>query len=213
MAASRESDATAFLERLERLAAIAQNGLTFAKDRYDIQRYEQLRAIVADMIAEVTTLDPPLVRGWLDVRQGYATPSFDVRAVVLRGTSILLVQESVDGRWALPGGWADINSSPRESVEREVLEEAGLSVVAVRLLALCDKQKRDYPPQMPHAYKCFILCEERGGDLVQGTDETDAAAFFELAHLPALSEHRVTRQQLLDVVALARDPRAPVEFD
>jgi ADP-ribose pyrophosphatase YjhB (NUDIX family) len=137
----------------------------------------------------------------------------DVRALVIRAGEILLVQERSDKLWTLPGGWCDINRSPRESVEREVLEESGLEVRASRLLALFDKHKHDHPPQIPHAYKCFFLCDEKGGHLVNGTLETISAKFFPMDDLPLLSMNRVTPRQLQLVVAIAEDPARATAFD
>jgi len=45
------------------------------------------------------------------------------------------------------GGWAEVGESPSEAVEREVFEESGYRVRAVRLLArFCDRGKRQHPP-------------------------------------------------------------------
>jgi ADP-ribose pyrophosphatase YjhB (NUDIX family) len=202
-----------FFEAMGAAAAIAQNGLTYAHDKYDLERYEQLRGIIAQLLGNFLAVPAASTLEWLANDSGYATPKLDVRALLLRGTSVLLVQEKMDGLWSLPGGWADVNSSPRESVEREVLDETGLIVHASRMLALYDKQKRDYPPQLPHAYKCFFLCQESGGQLTQGTLETAKAEFFEHDAIPSLSRHRITESQLAHLLKLAINPAAPTEFD
>jgi ADP-ribose pyrophosphatase YjhB (NUDIX family) len=202
-----------FMEIVDSLSAIAQNGLTYGKDKYDLERYEQLRHLVSKLLSDFTTIPPAQVGDWLAQDSGYATPKLDVRAIVFRADTVLLARESTDGRWALPGGWADINTSPAESAEREVREETGLDVRAIRLVALHDKRKRDYPFQIPHAYKAFFLCEEIGGEIMQGTLETLEARFFELASLPPLSEDRITEAQLRHLVALAAKKDQPSEFD
>jgi len=198
---------------LEEIAALAQTGLAYAEDPYDIERYERLRAIAADLLGARADAPAEKVLDWLSLDAGYATPKLDVRAVILRGETLLLVQERSDGDWALPGGWCDIDLSPGASVEKEVIEETGLEVRAVRLLALFDKRKHDYPFQIPHAYKGFFLCAERGGELLNGTAETQAARFFPIDSLPPLSLNRNTASQLHRVVALARDEAQPAAFD
>jgi 8-oxo-dGTP pyrophosphatase MutT (NUDIX family) len=53
----------------------------------------------------------------------------------------LLIREKVDdGRWTLPGGWADVGYTPFEVASKEAYEETGLIVKPVRLLALLDKR-------------------------------------------------------------------------
>jgi ADP-ribose pyrophosphatase YjhB (NUDIX family) len=202
-----------FMKIVDSLSAIAQNGLTYGKDKYDLERYEQLRDLVARMLGDFTAIPAAQVGEWLAKDSGYATPKLDVRAIVLRADTVLLTKESIDGLWALPGGWADVNTSPAESIEREVREETGLHVRATRLVALHDKRKRDYPFQIPHAYKAFFLCEEIGGEIIQGTLETLEARFFELDSIPPLSDNRITEAQLRHLVALAAKEDQPTEFD
>src|SRR3954471_16706679 len=105
--------------------AIAQTGLHFAESAYDRERYEKLSKLASEVFAEHTNLFEPAVRAIFDQQEGYATPKVDVRGVVFQGDKILLVRERSDGLWTLPGGWADVNDSPSEAVEREILEESG----------------------------------------------------------------------------------------
>ena len=202
-----------FLRQLEELGAIAQNGLTYGKDKYDIERFEKLRDITAEMIALVSHLPSGEARAWLQMGEHYATPKIDTRAVILRGEEVLLVQEKSDGKWTLPGGWCDINESAKEGVEKEVREESGLIVEATRLLALFDKRMHDHPVEYPHSYKTFFLCEERGGELLPETLETSGTAFVHWQELPVLSVNRVTKQQIETLVAVALDPTHPTLFD
>ncbi len=212
---SKTSDERAadLIKNLEEIATIAQNGLSFATNVYDIERYRRLRILTSNLLATLSDLPSSTVHEWLSIDQNYATPKIDVRGVVVRGDSILLVQERSDGLWTLPGGWCDINQSPSEAVEKEVFEESGLRVEASRLLALLDKHKHEHPPQIPHAYKCFFLCHEKGGGLTNGTDETRRAEFFIPTEHPPLSLHRLTPRQLQLVSDIARDPQRLPAFD
>jgi ADP-ribose pyrophosphatase YjhB (NUDIX family) len=207
-------DMTVALAKLfEEVNAISQIGLTFGKDRFDLERYRRLRALAAEMMGLLSDQPPAPILDWLTLDQHYATPKLDVRGVVLRGNSILLVQERADGRWAPPGGWSDINQSAGETVVREVREESGLIVLAARLIGLLDKQKHDHPHEAPHAFKCFFLCEEIGGSLAHDPHETLAAAFHPLDDLPPLSLPRITAAQINSLVQVARDPTLPALFD
>ena len=120
------------------LQAIAQTGLEFAKDPYDRERYIAVRALAARMMAQRASADPTSVEKLFAEQTGYATPKVDVRGAVFREDGrILLVREVADsGRWSLPGGWAEVNQSPREAVVREVLEESGFAVTARKLAAI-----------------------------------------------------------------------------
>ncbi len=197
----------------QRLQAIAQNGLTFARDSYDIERYQAIREIAAEMIAAGSGQAPATMLEILAKEKDYATPKVDVRGVVFRENKLLLVRERSDGGWTLPGGWADVCSSPAENVEREILEESGFVTRATRMLALYDRGKHPHEPAFAfHVYKLFLLCELIGGS-EQSSSETDAVGFFEEATLPPLSITRVTRGQIQRMFEHHRNPELPTDFD
>jgi ADP-ribose pyrophosphatase YjhB (NUDIX family) len=197
----------------KRLQAIAQNGLTFAQNHYDTERYHAVRHIAAEMIAEGCSMEPAAVLGVLDKETDYATPKVDVRGVVFRDDKILLVRERVDGRWTPPGGWADVGASPAENVVREVFEESGFSTRAEKLLAVYDRSKHPHEPPMPfHVYKIFVLCSITGGKETPST-ETDAVGFFGENEIPELSIGRVTPAQIRRLFEHHRNPNLPTDFD
>ena len=184
-----------WLQVAQRLQSIAQAGLTYAESGYDLERYHQIMGISKDIITGYTTMTMEKVNRIFDGETGYLTPKVDVRGLVFRGNQLLFVRETVDGRWSLPGGWADVGYSPSEMVEKEVIEEAGLTVTATRLLAVLDKKCHPHPPDLYYVYKFFFLCEETGGEL-RTSIETSEVGFFGLDNLPELSEPRNTRSQI-----------------
>lgn len=192
--------------------AIAQTGLAYAKDVYDIERYQALRELSIDMLAHQTYEDKEKIRLSFASEEGYCTPKVDVRGVVFREGKILLVREKLDGKWALPGGWADIGLSPSEVVVKEISEEAGFETQADRLLAVLDKKFHQHPPEPYHIYKLFILCRITGGEAAQGV-ETSEVAFFGEEELPELSEERNTRAQLEMMFQYLHCPEKPVILD
>ena len=137
--------------------------------------------------------------------------------MLFRGDNeILLVKEKNDqGKWTLPGGWADVGYSPFEVAMKEAEEETGLRVRAVRLLALYDKRKHPHPPQPWYVYKAFVKCEIEGGELAQETAETAGAGWFRADQLSslALSTDRVTESQLVTLFRFAGDPSLPAVCD
>lgn len=204
-----------WLDWAQRLQAIAQNGLTFAKDPFDLERYEQIRAVAAEMLAAGSDRDIAPIRALFAQESGYMTPKVDVRGVVFRDERILLVSEKLDGgRWTLPGGWADVGDSPSDAVVREVWEEAGYRVQATKLLALYDRNKQNHPPYPFHAYKCFFRCEllDERQQLTPNV-ETEEAGWFAEDALPELSVGRVTAAQLHRWFAHLRHPDWPTDFD
>jgi ADP-ribose pyrophosphatase YjhB (NUDIX family) len=202
-----------WLDWTKRLQAIAQTGLTYAADRYDIERYTELRQVAAEMLAAGSGQDVAPVLAMLTQQTGYATPKVDTRGVVFRDDQVLLVRERAEGRWTLPGGWADVCASPAENVEREVWEESGYRVRAVKLLAVFDRSKHHQEPLLPfHVYKLFMLCSLLGGEATPSF-ETDAIGFFSEGDLPALSLGRVTPGQLARMFEHHRNPELPADFD
>ncbi|GAC1347390.1 MAG: NUDIX hydrolase [Myxococcales bacterium] len=205
-------DSPAWLRRAQRLAALSQNGLTFTTDPFERSRWEEVRRLAAEQLAEGAGAPPDQMLAQLAAGAGYATPKVDVRAAVFRGDQILLVQERSDGRWALPGGWCDVGEAPGVAAAREVEEESGYRVRTRKLLAVYDKLKHDHPPAVVHAYKLFFACDLVGGNAAP-SDETAAAGFFAERALPPLSLGRVTEAQIRRMFAHARDPSLPADFD
>ncbi len=199
---------------IENVLAVAQIGLTFSKDQFDIERFNTLKSLSAELLSRLENEELVKTSKWIALDENYTTPKIDVRAVIFdQDQRILLVREKNDGNWTLPGGWCDIGESPSESVAREVEEETGLEVRVTRLLALFDKLKHDHPPQLPHAYKCFFLCDVSGGNVVTETNETSGCAYFSLDNLPPLSRHRVTASQLAKVAGHVRSGQQVCLFD
>lgn len=201
-----------WLDWAKELQAIAQTGLTYSKDIYDIERFEQIRQISMEMMAQQTNADMATIKDLFANETGYATPKVDVRAVVFQGGKILMVKEKSDGGWALPGGWADIGLSPGEVAVKEVKEEAGVHVKPVKLLGVFDKKRHPHPPRPHHVYKIFLQCEIIGGELMEGV-ETSAVEFFGKNELPKLSIDRNTESQIQRMFQYAEGVQEPGYFD
>jgi ADP-ribose pyrophosphatase YjhB (NUDIX family) len=201
-----------WLNWTQRLQAIAQTGLNYAGDPFDVERYEQIREIAAEMAAHFSDADAGAMRALFAGEVGHATPKVDVRGVVFRKEALLLVRERSEGLWTLPGGWADIGESAGEATAREVWEESGYRVRAVKLLAAYDRNKHPHPPYPFHAYKLFFRCDLLGGQATHSL-ETDGVEFFRETELPALSVTRVTASQIARFFDHLRHPDWPTDFD
>jgi ADP-ribose pyrophosphatase YjhB (NUDIX family) len=199
-----------------RLQAIAQAGLELTDGVYDRERYAAVRALAAEIAAAHLELSSPAERLRLDELLagdgGYPTPKVDVRALVRRDREVLLVRERADGRWSLPGGWADVGWAPAAMAEREVAEESGYQVRARRLLALWDRARHN-PGPFPHAvYKVAIACDLVGGS-PRPSIETLEVGWFPPDALPELSTGRITAAQIRRLVQLEAHPELPPDLD
>ena len=133
-----------------RLAALAQDGLAFAANEYDLDRYQQVGRLAAELLSALSGRPTDELVVELGRDSGYATPKIDVRGVIFdERERVLLMREKADGRWALPGGWADPGESPSVAVTREILEETGYPSSAVKLISCWDRDIQDNPPPLP----------------------------------------------------------------
>ena len=186
------------LKIARRIQSIAQAGLHYSENAFDTQRYEELREISVNLASLVTETEVTRIRDLFTFENGFQTPKVDVRAVVLKEGCILLSRERSDGRFSIPGGFADINYTPSQVAVKEVLEETGLNVTVNRLLAVIDTDRHNFPPLEFHYYKLVILCDLAGGALRDNVETTEAG-FFDFGDLPELSLQRNT-PELFDII-------------
>jgi ADP-ribose pyrophosphatase YjhB (NUDIX family) len=201
-----------WLDMAKRMQALAQSGLEYSENKYDRDRYQQMRELSLEIMQDFTGLRMEKLVDVFASEHGYQTPKVDVRGVVFRGNRILMVRETIDGNWSLPGGWADVGLTPSEVVIKEVYEESGLVVVPERLLAVLDKKRHNHPPDIFHIYKIFILCRETGGEL-KGGMETSETGFFGPDKFPPLSAPRTTAEQIHLMYEYRNDPLKQATFD
>ena len=177
------------------IQSLAQTGLAYTKDVYDRERYERLREISAEMLSEKTGLGAEKVRDLFCNETGYQTPKLDTRAAIFEKNKILLVHEN-NGTWALPGGWCDVLESVKSNTEKEVREETGLLVKAVKIISIQDRNKHNKPIYAYGICKIFVLCEVIGGEFAQNTETTETR-YFSIEELPSdLAEEKTTREQI-----------------
>lgn len=190
---------------------IAQAGLTYSKDHFDLERFERIREIAAEMVSQKSGLSMEKVKDLFCNETGFQTPKLDTRAAVFKDGKILLVKEK-NGTWSLPGGWVDVNQSVKTNTIKEVKEEAGLDVVAVKLIAVQDRNQHNLPLYAYGICKIFMLCEAVGGAFRENI-ETVESGYFGLDELPLLAEEKNNREQVeMCFRALADDAwKVPVD--
>jgi ADP-ribose pyrophosphatase YjhB (NUDIX family) len=192
--------------------ALAQVGLAFSADGFNQQRYTRLRELAALMLAQDAADYEPILN-LLRQEKGYATPKVDVRGAAFVDGKVLMVREISDGKWTLPGGWADVNQSAGECVAREIDEESGFKARPVKLAAVYDYQRSGHPSHhIDSIYKMFFICEIVGG-AARASDETSEVAFFARGELPPLSLGRTTAAQIDRMFHHREHPELATDFD
>src|SRR5512133_258661 len=174
---------TKWLEWAREMQALAQSGLAFSENPYDRDRYHRLRQLATEIVHEHTDVSFEKLKDLFAGESGYQTPKVDIRSAVFKGDMILMAREKIDGRWSLPGGWADVNTSVSESAIRECLEEAGAIVKPKRIIAIHLGNKHNNPLFPFTIYKIFVECELVENNFKENT-ETLGAGFFGPDNLP-----------------------------
>lgn len=197
------------------LSALSQNGLTFAHSDFDTHRWLQVRDLAIELLAVLSDQPQDDLRAELGRDTGYATPKVDVRGAMFdEAERVLLMRERSDGRWSLPGGWADPLDTPTAAVLREVREETGYDAEVLKLIACYDRDAQGHHPALPVAvYKLFFLCRTKSRIAAAQDLETLDVGWFALNELPPLSEGRVLGAQLSLALDHHRDPNLPTAFD
>ncbi|WP_295746445.1 NUDIX hydrolase [uncultured Limosilactobacillus sp.] len=194
-----------------KLQSLAQDGLAYCNDKYDRQRYQELRTVAAEMMAAKSGQSLSQVQELFCNERGYQTPKIDTRAAIFREGKILLVKQ--DGQWSLPGGWAEVNISVAENCVKETREETGLHTVVQRVIALQEYNRHNCPPLSPYGIcKIFFLSRVTGGQFEKNI-ETQGYDYFALDELPPLITRKSNEDQIRLCFAAAHDPHWQTRFE
>lgn len=182
-----------FVKYLQRMIALTDTGLTFTKDPFDRERYEDLRSLLTEMLNQASDLDSEEVAEVLKPTSAYATPLMDVRAWIVEDEKICLVRGQGENDWALPGGFGEVGYSPTENILKEIEEETGFEAKVERLLAVFDTNR--FQLQSKQYAKFVFECKLLDGQFQKNQEIADLQ-FFAIDQLPALSEKRITKEQI-----------------
>ena len=193
------------------LQALSQAGLFYGHDKYDMERYQRMREISAEMMAAKSDLPLDRVTDLFCADSGYQTPKIDTRAAIFKDDRVLLVHET-GGGWVLPGGWCEIGLSPAENAVKEAKEESGLDVTVKKLIAVHDRAKHNRPKEIHPSVKMFFLCEAVGGEFTPNI-ETCESGWFEENALPDMDERKCSAEQVRLCFKAHRAAVWEAEFD
>lgn len=195
-----------------RIQSIAQAGLQYGEDKYDKERYEELRKISAEMISAKTDIPVNKVYDLFCNETGYQTPKVDTRAAVFINGKILLVHEN-NGTWSLPGGWCDVDQSVAENTEKEVREETGFTVTSEKIIAVQDWRKHNVTNYAYGVVKIFVLCRYESGSFEKNIETTEIGLFGKSELPDNLAAEKCTREQILMCFDSVENPNSPTLFD
>ena len=194
------------------IQSLAQAGLAYTNNVYDIERYERLREISAEIISEKSGLSLEKTKGLFCNETGYQTPKIDTRAAIFKDDKILLVHEN-NGTWSLPGGWCDVLESVKSNTVKEVREETGLDAVAKKIIAVQDRNKHNKPIYAYGVCKIFVLCDVISGKFEKNIETTEIK-YFSLEDLPDnLAEEKTNKEQIEMCFKAFKDANWQVQFD
>ena len=191
---------------------LAQAGLSYTDNVYDIERYNRLRKISAEMIEEKSKINLDQVKGLFCNETGYQTPKIDTRAVIIKDSKILLTHEN-NGTWSLPGGWCDVLESIKSNTIKEVKEETGLDVETTKIISVQDRNKHNKPIYAYGVCKVFVLCNVLGGEFIENIETTEIK-YFSLDEIPInLAEEKTNRDQIEMCFKAYEDKNWQTQFD
>lgn len=194
------------------IQSLAQNGLAYTDNVYDIERYERLREISAEIISEKSDISLEKVKNLFCKEEGYQTPKIDTRAAIFKEDKILLVHES-NGTWALPGGWCDVLESVKSNTIKEAKEETGLDVQTVKVISIQDRNKHNKPIYAYGICKVFVLCDIISGEFIDNIETTETK-YFSLEDLPTnLAEEKTNKEQIEMCFKAYNDKNWQTQFD
>jgi len=206
------SDKIKLLDWARKIQAISQTGLEFANNEYDIERNKKLEKIAAEIISENSNLNTSELLNIFSNQKGYATPKVDVRTAIVNNDNILLVKEISDGKWAMPGGWADVGDVPSEAAIREAKEESGFDVEIIKVVGVYDANRNSGELELFHAVKIIYLCKIIAGKPTPSFETTEVS-FFDFNNLPPLSENRTNLRHIEHIKTHLKDSSHITFFD
>ncbi len=176
------------------LQSLAQAGLTYGKDPYDLERYRRIREISAEMVAEGSGLPLERVQDCSAAKPAIPPQSW-TPGPPCSGKERFCWCRKTTGCGLCPGGWCDVLQSVGENAVKETREEAGLEVAAESIIAVQDRARHNRPDYAYGVCKVFVLCRALGGSFRENI-ETVRSDYFPEDALPPLSEAKNTPEQV-----------------
>lgn len=174
-----------FYDFVVKVHSIAKIGMTYSKDPYAIDNYQQLNELSKEMLEKF--MDVKFDKPSMFTKEVYPTPNISVRTLVEKDGKILLVQEANSGLWSLPGGWCDLYDSPSKSALNEVNQETGAEADIVRLIGVLERTPHKSNQSVPE-YVLVFQAKAKSDDFSKHCYETLDVKYFDMDKLPEMSK-------------------------
>jgi ADP-ribose pyrophosphatase YjhB (NUDIX family) len=201
-------------ELADELRALAGNGIHYHHNDYDLARYERVRVIAAELLAQVDTRELAEIERAFQGDLGARTPLVAADAAVVDAEGRLLVVQRADsGLWCMPGGACDVGERPSRAAEREAWEESGYTVRATRVIGVYDNRAWKVEPEAAtHIYHLVFACELTGGEATPSIETSDVRWVTE-AEAGQLPLYRSHARKIPAAFRHHADPKSPTDFD
>lgn len=148
---------------LDELRVLASNGLEYADDPWEEERWERVLALVSEYAGETVDRPPEEIQERFAREIGHVTTKVGAEAAVLDDDRVLVIQRADDETWGMPGGWVEPGESPAEAAVRETREETGLAVESVGLVGIYNRKPGEcgFHGQVNLVYRCRVV----GGEI------------------------------------------------
>jgi ADP-ribose pyrophosphatase YjhB (NUDIX family) len=133
-----------FFTALEEIRGIAQNGLIYCNNEHDRLKYSRLLEIAIAQYSELLDLDIEIIRDLFLKNTGIITPKVGVNAAVFKEGKLLICLRKDDNCWEVPGGWAELSESPRNTIIRELMEETSLNIKPEQVIEVFSRKPGDF---------------------------------------------------------------------
>ena len=182
-----------FYDFVVEVHSIAKIGLTYSKDPYAIDNYEELNRISKEMLEKF--MDVKFDKPSMFTKEVYPTPNISVRTLIGNNKNqILLVREANTGFWSFPGGWAELYDSPKEAAYNEVVQETGVKPEITRLIGVIDRLPHKSNKNVPE-YVIIFEGKVSDNDYSKHCHEITEVKFFDIDNLPEMSK-KLTKNEL-----------------
>ena len=150
----------------DRLRDISAMGLLFSRNPYDKAQFQAVQDIALEILSLAVDEDPAHLEPLRAPVFSRPTPlAVGDGAVIDDAGRILLIQRADNHKWAMPGGALEVGETPAQGVQREVLEETGISCQAVALIGAHDSRLWGTVSRH-HLYHFTFLCRPDPGEAI-----------------------------------------------
>lgn len=173
---------------LEEIKGIALNGLYYSTNEHDKLRYQKLLELSEEKLSESIDVDIDSIRKNFHSEKGFVTPKVGVNAAVFKDRFLLTTLRKDDNCWELPGGWAELGESPRDTLVRELKEETSIIIKPLNIIDVITRFPGDFS-QTYTSYHLLINSEYVSGQFLPSSETLDLK-FINESEISLLTWHR-----------------------